>query len=146
MGIEDYTAKCLEDYDRVTNLAADINYPQTHAVPDITLPEIRNYHLADYQYEVLIERIKEFEEDLDDDHEIAVKLASFGQSITLSVTDIGYSNPSIIVFHGYVEGKRATLIQHVSQLSFLLVSVPKAEPDKPARRIGFDLSSHKNER
>lgn len=100
---------------------------------------------ADYQYEVLMDRIKEFEENLDDDHEIAVKLASFGQSITLSVTDIGYSNPSIIVFHGYVEGKRATLIQHISQLSFLLVSVPKSDPDKPARRIGFDLSSHRNE-
>lgn len=108
-------------------------------------PLIRNYKNADYQYEVIIERIREFEKDLDDDHEIALKLASFGKHITLNVTKIGYNNPSIIVFNGYVEGNRATLIQHISQLSFLLVSVPKSEPDKPPRRIGFDLHSTTNE-
>ena len=110
----------------------------------LEVPSMRNYNYADYQYEVIIERIREFEKDLDDDHEIALKLASFGKHITISVTDIGYNNPNIIVFNGYVEGNRATLIQHISQLSFLLVSVPKSEPDKPPRRIGFDLHSNTN--
>lgn len=85
-----------------------------------------------------MERIKEFEDTLDEDHEIALRLASFGQSITLSVVDIGYSNPSTLVFHGYVGDQPATLIQHMSQLNFLLLAVKKADPEKPPRRIGFE--------
>ena len=100
---------------------------------------IRDYKNADYSYEVIMKRIREFEETLDDDHEIAIQLASFGQSVTLSVTDIGYSNPSTLVFYGYVGDQRATLIQHMSQLNFLLIAVKKAEPEKPARRIGFSV-------
>lgn len=98
---------------------------------------MRNYQLADYQYEVLMETIGEFESELDDNQEVAVQLASFGQSIMMQVTNIGYSNPSLIHFYGYVNGSKSELIQHVSQLSFLLMATPKAEPDRPARRIGF---------
>lgn len=77
------------------------------------------YKYASHSYEVIMERIKEFEDGLDDDHEVGVKLASFGQSITMSVTGIGYSNPSTLVFYGYVGDQPATLIQHMSQLNFL---------------------------
>ena len=56
------------------------------------------YCYADYSYKVIMERIKEFETGLDDEHEVAVKLASFGQAITMSVSDIGYSNPSTLIF------------------------------------------------
>ena len=97
----------------------------------------RDYSMADYACEVILDRVKEFEEGLDDDHEIAIKLASFGQTITMNVTDIGYSNPSTLVFYGFVGGQPATLIQHVSQLNFLLLAVKKADPKKPPRRIGF---------
>ncbi len=100
----------------------------------------RDYSMADYTYEVIVERIKEFEEALDDEHEVALRLASFGQSITLAVTDIGYSNPSTLVFHGFVGEQHATLIQHMSQLNFLLLAAKKADPTKPARRIGFALA------
>lgn len=99
----------------------------------------RDYSMADYTYEVILDRIKEFEKELDSDHEVGIKLASFGQSITMSVTDIGYSNPSTLVFYGFVGEQPATLIQHVSQLNFLLLAVKKADPEKPPRRIGFAL-------
>ena len=97
----------------------------------------RDYRLADYSYEVVIERIKEFQSSLDESHEVGVMLASFGTNITMAVNDIGFSNPSTLVFYGLVNGKPATLIQHISQLNFLLVAVPKHDPDKPPRRIGF---------
>ena len=102
---------------------------------------IRNYKLADYTYDIIREHIQDFEKELDSEHELAVQLASFGQNITMSVTDIGYSNPSTIVFYGYVNNQKATLIQHVSQLSFLLLSVKKQDPDKPPRRIGFETAT-----
>lgn len=95
------------------------------------------YRMADYAYEVIMDRIKEFEDELDDEHEIALKLASFGQSITLAVTDIGYSNPTTLVFYGYVGTQKATLVQNLNQLNFLLLAVKKADPEKPPRRIGF---------
>lgn len=97
----------------------------------------RNYNMADYSYELIMEQIKDFEDELDEDHEVAVKLTSFGQSVTMSVENIGYANPSTLFFHGFVGDQKATLIQHMSQLNFLLVAVKKSDPVKPARRIGF---------
>jgi len=106
----------------------------------------RNYNMADYQYEVIMGRIKDFEDQLDDEHEIAIQLMSFGKDILLYVTDISFSNPSTLVFHGLVNGQNATLIQHMSMLSFLLLAVKKPEPAKPARRIGFHVDEKEPEK
>lgn len=119
--------------------------PETFRVPEaytsgFDLKSVdRDYKMADYTYEVIVRRIKEFQDELDDNHEVALQLASLGQSITLAVTSIGYSNPSTLVFSGYVDGRPATLIQHMTQLNFLLLSMPKQDPEKPPRRIGFEL-------
>lgn len=102
--------------------------PQLHA---------KNYQMADYSYEVVMDRIKEFQSTLDNDHEVGIMLASFGTNITMVVEDIGYSNPSTLVFYGFVSDKPATLIQHMSQLNFLLLAIPKSDPEQPPRRIGF---------
>lgn len=49
----------------------------------------------------------------------------------------GYSNPTTLVFYGYVGTQKATLVQNLNQLNFLLLAVKKADPEKPPRRIGF---------
>lgn len=98
---------------------------------------LRDFSNADRQYEIIKQSIQEFEKDLDEESEVAVHLAAFGQSILMQVTELGYSNPSLIHFYGYVNGAKSELIQHVNQLSFLLTAVPKTNPDRPARRIGF---------
>lgn len=100
-----------------------------------------DFQYASYQYELLMKRIEEFQEQLDPDEEVVLLLASFGQTIRLYVTDIGYANPSLIYFYGYIEGKgvEAQLIQHVSQLNFLITSGKKIDDSKPARRIGFNV-------
>lgn len=93
---------------------------------------------ANYYYEIIMERIKEFEDSLDNEHEVAAKLSAFGTNITMVITEISYSNPKTLVFYGYVSGQYATLIQNVSQLNFLLLAVKKADPEKPPHRIvGF---------
>ncbi len=119
---------------------ADVNTCNDYALPMIK--PMRDYRDADYQFEKLVEEIKNFESRLDDNHEIGLKLASFGENITISVTNIGYHNPSLIVFDGMVKGSPATLVQHISQLSFLMVAVKKADPARPPRRIGFDMNSN----
>lgn len=98
---------------------------------------IRDYGYADWKYEKILEQIHDFETSLDDDHEIALHLASFGTSVTMIVTNIGYQNPDILYFHGLINGKKSQLIQHASQLNFLLTSVEREDKTKPARRIGF---------
>lgn len=98
---------------------------------------IKDYDNADWKYEKIMEQIVAFERTLDDEHEIALKLTSFGSAITMIVTEIGYQNPDILYFYGFVNGKNAQLIQHTNQLNFLITSVERKDKTKPARRIGF---------
>lgn len=105
--------------------------------PELSVP--RNYQLADWKYEKIAEQIEKYQNTLDNDHEIGLLLTSFGTSILMQVTEIGFQNPDLIYFYGYVDGKKAQLIQHSSQLNFLLTSVEKADKSKPPKRIGFSL-------
>lgn len=100
------------------------------------LPAPIAFSYSDTQYEILKKYIQDFESTLDADHEVALLLTHFGQSILMNVTEIGYEESVLLIFKGYVNGKMSTLIQHISQLNFLLTSVPK-EPERPVRRVGF---------
>lgn len=53
----------------------------------------------------------------------------------MSVEHIGYEEPNTLIFYGYIGDQPATLIQHMSQLNFLLLASKKADPEKPARRV-----------
>lgn len=106
---------------------------------------IRNYSLADWKYEKIMEEIAEYEAKLDNDHEIALRLASFGSSTVMVVTSVVYQNPDMLYFYGFVNGKDAQLIQHVSQLNFLITSVEREDKTKPARRIGFRTTNDSQE-
>jgi Family of unknown function (DUF6173) len=80
--------------------------------------------------------IAEFEASLEVDQEVAARLASFGGVLLFHVTQIGFSKPNLVTFYGVTsEGEKVQLIQHVSQLNFLLKAVPKHE--SKAKRIGF---------
>ncbi len=95
-------------------------------------------HLASGFYERLTEWIADFESDLDDQTEVGVRLVNFGQSLTFHLTGMSYWNPQLIRFDGMdASGQPVQLIQHVSQISVLLMKVPKLG-DTP-KRIGFRL-------
>lgn len=101
----------------------------------------RDYTKADHQYEILMRYIKRFEDELDPNEEVAIRLSSFGQNILLNVTKIAYANPSIITFYGLVDGQHAQLVQHINQLNFMLIAVQQVNPKLPPRRIGFITDS-----
>lgn len=88
------------------------------------------------QFEIIKTYIEDFQDSLDNKHDVGILLTNFGSSILMNVTEVGFEDPSLMIFRGYVNGNMSTLIQHVSQLNFLLTSVPKA-PDEPKRKIGF---------
>jgi acyl CoA:acetate/3-ketoacid CoA transferase alpha subunit len=65
---------------------------------------------------------------------------AFGEAITMHVEAIEYSDPSLITFYGFgANRKPMQLIQHLTQLNFLLTAVDKI-PNQPNRTtIGFQL-------
>lgn len=101
------------------------------------ISEYNDHKLASGVCKRIMNHIKEFEQKLDDEHEVLLKLASFGQGITMAVANISYSDPNILIFSGYVGGQFSTLIQHISQTQFPACRRKKDDPEKPARRIGF---------
>ena len=106
------------------------------------LPKIDPINPAKWAYESLMEYIKDFEAELDDNHEVGAQLVSFGQLVTFHIEAVSYDGPSIITFHGRTEAMgKVQLVQHVSQLSVLLIAVKKQQ-DKP-RRIGFTVGKEK---
>ncbi len=73
----------------------------------------------------LIKWINDFHTSLDEEHEVGVRLVSFGQSIVFHLDNIGYWNPYLISFSGITEdGQPVELIQHVNQISILLMKLP----------------------
>lgn len=116
------------------NNVPDLRFNFSQAIETM---QVRDYSMADWKYEKIKEQIEEFQEDLPDDVDVCVALASFGTSMIMQVTDIGYQNPDILYFYGYINGNQTQLIQHMSQLNFILMVMKKEEPERPPRRIGF---------
>ena len=118
-----------------------------YTLPSISISEMpvidtpMNHMWADEQFEILKRYVQEFERSLDAEHEVGIMMTNFGQSVLMYVQQITYEDPVLMVFKGYVNGREATLIQHISQLSFMLTSVEK-EPDRPKRQIGFSVNNN----
>lgn len=104
------------------------------------LADFQRASLASNFAEKLTEAIGMFDETLDQDHEVGVRLVTFGQTVIFHVERIGFSNPALVFFHGTTDaGQRVALVQHVSQLSFLLIAMPKLDPNQPKRPFGFHV-------
>lgn len=94
------------------------------------------YSYSDTQFEVIKKYILDFQASLDIEHDVGVMLTNFGSTVLMEVTEIGYEKSVLMIFKGFVKGRKATLIQHINQLNFLLTTIPKP-PEKPHRTIGF---------
>ena len=106
-------------------------------IPEVPIVDLPSYHMfSDTQFDIIKKYIRDFEASFDADHEVGMLLTNFGQSVLMQVTQIGYEKSVMLVFKGYVNGNKATLLQHINQLNFLLTAIPKEE-DKPKRPIGF---------
>jgi hypothetical protein len=82
--------------------------------------------------------IDEFDRTLDAEHEVGVRLVSFGQTVVFHLEGIRCWNPSLILFIGRTdEGHPVELIQHVTQISILLMTLPRRNPGEPKQPIGF---------
>ena len=93
---------------------------------------------AVYAFNTLVEEIRSFEAELDDEHEIGATFVSDGSGMVFHVGGVGYREPDIMIFWGATADRQPVrLLQHVSQLNVRLTALPKQQ-EKP-RRIGFAL-------
>ncbi len=96
---------------------------------------------AQWAYERLILYIKNFEEKLAEDHEVAVGFTG-GNTGVLRIEGLGFYDPDIVTFYGSDEmGGKTQLIQHVTQLNVMLRALPKPSEQPKANRIGFRLAA-----
>lgn len=96
---------------------------------------------AEWAYERLILYIKNFEEQLDEEHEVAMGFAG-SSSGAIRIEGMGYFDPDIVTFYGSDErGSRTQLVQHVTQLNVMLRAMPKKQPTEKPSRIGFRLAA-----
>jgi len=107
-------------------------------LPDTARPDSKSP--AEWAYQRLILYIQNFEQTLDDEHEVAMGFAG-GEAGVIRIEGMGYFDPDIVTFYGSdASGARTQLVQHVSQLSVMLRAMPRqANRDKPYR-IGFRLA------
>ncbi|WP_050528067.1 DUF6173 family protein [Pseudorhodobacter aquimaris] len=126
---------------------------QTRATPEqLPLPKavakkpVGDKSPAEWAYERVILYLKNFEEQLDKDHEVAMGFTGSSAGI-LRIEGLGYFDPDIITFYGSDEsGTRMQLIQNVAQLNVVLRAISKNTPEEePARRIGFRLAQNLGE-
>lgn len=122
---------------------------EVHADPDVgngdEVPEgLRRKPMdqkspAEWAYERLILYIKNFEEQLDNEHEVAMGFTG-GDAGVLRIEGMGFFDPDIVTFYGSdPTGAKTQLVQHVSQLNVLLRTLPKQIETEAPRRIGFRL-------
>lgn len=110
--------------------------PSIFRTPKIEVPT--NPNLASEFHKRLVEWINDFDAELDAEHEVGVRLVTFGQAVVFHLEDMGYWNPSLISFSGFTDdGNPVELIQHVSQISILLTKLPRKDTTAPKKKIGF---------
>jgi hypothetical protein len=95
---------------------------------------------AQWAYERIIMYLKNFEEKLDAEHEVAMGFAG-GDAGVMRIEGMGYFDPDIVTFYGSdPTGAKTQLVQHVTQLNVMLRALPKAVKAAAPTRIGFRLA------
>lgn len=102
----------------------------------LTQPLPKSQQWAETQLDIIEQEIRDYQAHLDPEHDVALLLTNLGQSVEMEVESITAETPVLLVFRGKVKGQPAVLMQHVSQLSFLIEAVPKPV-NQPHRGIGF---------
>ncbi len=96
---------------------------------------------AQWAYERLIMYIKNFEETLDNDHEVGMGFVG-GDAGVIRVEGLGFYDPDIITFYGSdMAGAKTQIVQHVSQMNVMLRAAPKHIDQEAPNRIGFRLAA-----
>ncbi|PIE12309.1 MAG: hypothetical protein CSA70_10360 [Rhodobacterales bacterium] len=115
--------------------------PCTDVPDEVVQKPVEQKSPAEWAYERLILYIQNFENQLDNEHEVAMGFAG-GDAGVLRIEGMGFFDPDIVTFYGTdPSGAKTQLVQHVSQLSVILRALPKETEAAAAKRIGFRLAA-----
>lgn len=119
-----------------------LHHQASLAAPETLAPSgqrnLRHCCPAEWMYERIAKSIMAFEQTLDAEHEVALRLVSFGPNEAFHITDMGFWEPDLLHFRGRnAAGRPIVMIQHISQVNVLLVAAPKQQPEPT--RIGFQI-------
>ena len=120
-----------------------MNILQAQALGPAVLLDDHKLNPAKWTHERIVRSIIDFEKKLDETLEIGLRLVSFSNAEVIHINDVGYWGPDLVIFYGRNSlNHPVELIQHITQVSVLLVAMPKEGEE--ARRIGFDLEAKLN--
>ena len=107
-------------------------------VETASTPAEKPFDPSAWMHERIVHQIMEFEKNLGPDHEIGGRFVEGPSNEPLHISNVASWGPDMIMFIGqFPDGRRFELLQHYSQVSMLLVAVPKMREEP--RRIGFEL-------
>jgi hypothetical protein len=93
-------------------------------------------NMAEYAVKAIYEEIADFEASLDADHEVGMPVVGGPAGLCVHVREVYRFGTDKLVFVGIDSDQRPVrLIQHLSQLNFLMLAAPKLGIE--AVRIGF---------
>ncbi|MCY4181125.1 MAG: DUF6173 family protein [Litoreibacter sp.] len=115
--------------------------PEGQPLPEaVAGSDLESKSPAEWAYIRLVLYIKNFEEQLDADHEVAMGFTG-GDAGVMRIEGMGFYAPDILTFYGSdPSGAKTQQIQHVSQLNVLLRALPKHVDQPEPNRIGFRLA------
>lgn len=126
---------------REVHVDPNANCPSEKSLPAKLKQSNAQKSPAQWAYERIILYIKNFEEQLDNDHEVAMGFVGGGMGV-IRIEGLGFYDPDLITFYGTDgSGARTQLVQHVSQLNVALRASPKHIDQAEPNRIGFKLAS-----
>jgi hypothetical protein len=119
----------MVDFKRVGDLSNLI-------APDFEVPVIRPPNMAQYAVEAIYDEIAEFEASLDEDYEVGMPIVGGPANLCVHVRKVYRFGTDKLVFVGIDSDQHPVrLVQHLSQLNFLMLSVKKMT--EKSVRIGF---------
>jgi hypothetical protein len=78
------------------------------------------------------------EEDVHPSEEVVVVALSAGVETICRVSSLSFGSPALVVFDGVdLGGSRIRLVHNVAEINYALRVMPRLEPNKPRRRMGF---------
>lgn len=102
------------------------------------LAPISRPNMAEYAVKAIYEEIADFEASLDVEHEVGMPIVGGPSGLCVHVREVYRFGTDKLVFVGIDSDHRPVrLIQHLSQLNFLMLAAPKIGP--VAARIGFHV-------
>ena len=114
---------------RMPDFAADIaaSMAEKRRRDEERQAKIAGRYDAAFVFQHLMQRVEQFQKGLKENEEIGLQLANYGLATQLHIRIIGFQNPNLLEFSGLIDGNEAVLVQHISQLNFMLIAVKPVE-------------------